>query len=280
MRIRWAAVVAVAVSLAEGCGNPGGMGIASAVPMSGNWEAYLPAVPVGSTSLPLLTAGSLVMNGNSVSADFLPGLVSQCTPVNSVDMVLTGTVSNSSISLTSTAWGGTVFTVTGTVSGAGQTISANWSGKGGCADGQSGSLNLQYIPPVTGTWTGVLGAIPAVGSLPAPSPEGLAGATISFQVQQGATPIQFSFPLSGTVTVTGSTCGFGSGTLIQINPAEPLEPSSITGPYWIAEATMSDGSQLIATGVQTTLSGQWTAIVEVLGGACDGAEAQAALTGP
>lgn len=275
-----AAVLAAAISLAEGCGNPVGTGMTSAVPVSGDWMFSLPATPGASQDLPPLTAGSLVVSGNSVSAYFLPGVVSGCSAYLGTGIVLTGTVGDSKIAMTSTAWGGTVLSLTGTVSSDGQTISGTWSGKGGCADGQSGTLNLQYVPPVTGTWTGVLSALPGVGTLPPTSLEGLAGATVTFQFQQSATPVQYSFPLSGTVSVSGSTCGFSSGTLIQINPMVPLAPSSITGPLWNTEATMNDGSQMIATGARATFSGQWTAIVDVIGGACDGAEAQAKLTGP
>jgi hypothetical protein len=221
-----------------------------------------------------------MVNGNNVSADFLPGLLTECTVVSGVDMVLTGTVGNSKISMTSAAWGGTVFTVTGTVSSDGQTISGNWSGKGGCADGQSGALQLQYVPSITGKWTGVLGALPVLSGLPTASPGGLGGAAVTFQFEQSATPVQFSFPLSGTISISGSTCGFSSGTLLQISPSVPLVPSSITGPTWDIEATMDDGSQLIATGVKSAISGQWIAVLEVQGGACNGAEAQATLTGP
>lgn len=280
MRVRLAAVLAAAVSLAEGCANPVGTGMTSAVPLSGNWMFSLPTTPGASQGVPPLTAGSLMVSGNSVSAYFLPGAVSGCGAFIGTGIVLTGTVGDSKIAMTSTAWGGTVLSLSGTVSSDGQTISGTWSGKGGCADGQSGTLNLQYVPSVTGAWTGVLGALPTLGIVPPISPGGLAGATITFQLQQSATPVQYSFPLSGTVSVSGSTCGFSSGTLIQINPIVPLAPSSITGPFWNAEATMNDGSQLIASGTMATVSGQWTAIVEVIGGACDGAEAQAALAGP
>lgn len=279
MRARVAAVLAVVASLLGGCTNPSGPGMTSAVPVSGNWQFYLPP----STTLsgfPLLLAGSLMTSGNSVSGDFLTGVVTGCAISASPGIVLTGTVSNSRITMTSAAWDGTVFTVTGTVSPDGQTISGTWSGKGGCADGQSGTLGLAYIPSLTGAWTGVLGALPALNGLPPVSPGGLAGATITFQLQQAAAPVQFSFPLSGTVTVSGSACGFTSGTLVQINPIVPLAPSSVTGPLWNAEAQMNDGSQMIATSTRSVVSGQWTAIVDVIGGACDGAEAQAALTGP
>lgn len=279
MRVRMAAVLAVAVALAGGCSEPGTPKMTPAVPMSGNWQ-FSAVNGSNSSAFPLLVAGSLMMNGDKVSADFLSGLITQCAISASPDLVLTGTVSNSSLSMTSTAWDGTIFTVTGTVSSDGQSISGKWSGKGGCADGQSGSISLQYIPPVTGTWTGVLGAVPALPGLPASSPGGLGGATINFQFQQSATPVQFSFPLNGTVSVSGSTCGFGSGTLIQINPIVPLAPSSVTGPFWNVEATMSDGSQMIGTGGRSALTGQWTAVVDVIGGVCDGAEAQATLTGP
>lgn len=285
MRVRLAAVLAVGFSLAEGCANPGGTVLTNELPASGNWS-YFPVAGSGSPGLPLFLAGSLMMNGDSVSADFAIMTLTECEVSANSGLVLNGTVSDSKISMTSAAWQGTVFTVTGAVSSDGRIISGNWSGKGGCADGQSGLLDLKYIPPVTGTWTGVLGA--AVAGVPAgntsasetPSPEGLAGATVTFQLQQAATPVEAAFLLSGTMSISGSTCGFSSGTLVQNNPTVPFGPSSVTGPSWGAEVQMDDGSLVLAIATNDAISGQWIVVMNVVGGACDGAEAQATLTGP
>lgn len=278
MRMRWAAVLAAAISLAAGCGNPVGTGTTSAVPLSGNWEFSVPTGMSIVSGLPLLVSGSLEVNGNNVSADFLAGFITQCVGINTPDIVFTGTVNKSNISLTSTAWAGTVFTITGTVSSDGQSLSGNWSGKGGCADGQSNIVDLQYIPAVTGKWSGVLGTW-AVPGATAVTPGGLGGATITVQLQQSPTPTQYSFPLTGTITVSGSTCGFSTGTLVQANPIVPLAPSSISGPVWIALATMDDGSEMTVEGVLGPTTGQWTAFVTVAGGTCNDVLAEAPLTG-
>lgn len=242
---------------------------------SGNW-AFFPPNPLsgGSISLPPFLSGSLMSSAGQVSGDFLVSPVFDACPlISSIDLALTGTVKGSQLTLTSASWNSGVFTVTGTVAPDGNSISGQWSVKGGCADGANGGLNASYVPPVTGTWTGVL------APLPGQSANALTGSAATVQLVQAPEPTQFSFPLSGTIAISGSSCGFSSGTLMQLPGGDPLAPSSITGYTWSAEAQMNDGKSLvIAVGdLSQSTTGTWMMALGVSGGGCDGAFAMATL---
>jgi hypothetical protein len=247
-------------------------------PTSGNW-AFIPANPLagsGTVSLPPFLSGSVMASGSQVAAHFLVSPVFETCPLTTtIDVALTGTVKGSQMTLTSAPWNSGVFTVTGVVASDGNSFSGQWSVKGGCADGASGELAANYVPAVTGTWTGVLGTAPGQSS------SVLTGSTATLQLVQAAEPTQFSFPLSGTITLSGSTCGFSSGTLMQLPGGDPLAPSSITGYTWTAEAQMSDGKSLvIVVGVPASTSADtWRTVFSVVGGSCDGAFGEATLSG-
>ncbi len=274
-----AVLTAVSFGFCAGCGS--GTDIttsqpAAVNPTSGNW-VFIPANPLagGSVSLPPFLSGSLMASAGQLSADFLVSPFSQsCSLSTNFDVTLTGTVKGSQMTLTSAPWNSGVFTVTGVVASDGNSFSGQWSVKGGCADGASGELAANYVPEVTGTWSGVLGTTPGQSS------SVLTGSTATLQLVQAAQPTQFSFPLSGTLTLSGSTCGFSSGTLMQLPGGDPLAPSSITGYTWTAEAQMNDGkSVVIAVGVLGSSStGSWLMEMGVAGGSCDGASGLATLT--
>ncbi|HLJ78346.1 MAG TPA: hypothetical protein VKT75_13070 [Acidobacteriaceae bacterium] len=282
---RWIAVGCVLPLVFAGCGGASKVTDPPATTptlLSGNW-AFEPAPALGTTPvvLPPFISGSLSVNGTQVSADLLTLLLvkSSCPITSPPDVTLTGSVANGQISLTSASWNGVVITLSGNVGPDGQSISANWSAKGGCVDGQSGSFVGNYIAPVAGAWTGTASSLPSqLSGTSATSP--LNGASVTFQLQQSPTPAGYAFPLSGTVTVAGTSCGFTHGTLIQ-EPAVVLpEPSYITGSTWTIIAQMDDNkSVLIAAAVPAPSStAQWLMVFNVLGGACDGAPAQVTLT--
>lgn len=285
---RWIAVACLLPLVLAGCSG-GSMTAKDPPPqttpvlLSGNW-AFEPVPGIGTTPvvLPPFIGGSISVNGTQISADVLTLLLvtTGCPITSSPDVMLTGSVAKGQISLTSTAWNGAVFTVTGSVGADGQSITATWSAKGGCVDGRSGSFLCNYIAPVTGTWTGTASNLPPqISGTSTTSP--LNGANITFQLQQSSTSTGYAFPLSGSVTVAGTSCGFTHGTLVQ----EPLvvgpAPSYVIGNNWTIVAQMDDSkSILIAAGGPVPLnSGQWLAVVTVTGGgACDGTFAEATLT--
>ena len=282
MRPRKSLVLAtVAVWLLAGCGEGSGRRSsiqtpAAVVPTSGNW-AFPPAVlsSVGLVTSQPFIGGSLVANGDAISTDFLVLPVFPSCPMgeDSLDATLTAQVKGSQMTLTSAPWNNGVFTVTAQVAADGNSFSGDWSVKGGCGDGVSGLLAGSFIPNVTGTWAGALTPEPGKSSTP------LTGASVTLQMAQALTPNRYSYPLSGTLTISGSTCGLLSGTLMQVPVGYPSAPSSISGYNWTAEAQMSDGRSLvIAVGVMNpSIPGSWVMELGVSGGTCDGAMGSATL---
>lgn len=275
---RWTACAGLALLLLAGCGAgsaPGsGNSQTGALPVSGNWT-FSPSTASRQISLPPFVGGSLAVKGSQVNADFMVFLVADtsCSLTSDLGVTLTGSVTNSILKLTSASWNGGVFTVNGSVAADGKTITATWSVSGGCADGQSGSTIATYVPPLTGTWTGTASEVVSGTTSP------LVGAAVTLNLQQGATANQFTFPLSGSVTLSGTSCGFTNGTVIQLSNLTPLAPSSIVGQEWTLEAQMDDGRSLaLLAGVPNlTKAGGWTAVIVIAGGSCNGAIGQASL---
>jgi len=266
---RWIAFAGLALLLMAGCGGGTMTGTGTqtgAVPVSGNW-AFSP--PVGTISIPPFVGGSLVATGNQVSADFLVLLLTNtsCDLAGTLDATFTGSVTNSALKLTSASWNGSVFTASGTVSSDGKTIPLAWSAKGGCADGLSGQMTASYVPPLTGTFAGT--ATAALTGTTSP----LTGATVSLSLQQASAPEVFAFPLSGTISIPGTSCGFTNGNLIQIGQPAALTPSTVVGDEWVVAAQMDDGKStvVIAGAANLVNPGQWISAIAVSGGTCDGA---------
>ncbi|MGC2636457.1 MAG: hypothetical protein WA294_04720 [Acidobacteriaceae bacterium] len=274
---RWIAFAGLVLLLISGCGGGSMTGTgtqqAGAVPVSGNW-AFTP--PIGSISLPPFVGGSLTPAGNQVSADVLVLLLtnSSCSLTGGLDTTLTGAVTNSALKLTSAPWNGSVFTATGTVSSDGKTIPLSWSAKGGCADGLSGSMIASWVPPLTGTLTGTASDTLTGTANP------LTGSTVTLDLQQSATPEQFAFPLTGSITFPGAGCGFTSGNLIQLGDQIALTPSTVIGDEWALAAQMNDGKSLVvlAGAADLVKPGQWIAAIAVSGGTCDGDGAAVTFT--
>lgn len=272
---RWIAFAGLVLLLMTGCGGGSmtGTGQTGAVPVSGNW-AFTP--PIGSISLPPFVGGSFTVAGNQVSADVLVLLLTNdsCSLAGGLDATLTGAVTNSSLKLTSAPWNGSVFTASGTVSSDGKTIPLAWSAKGGCADGLSGSMTAAWVPPLDGTLTGTASDVLTGTTSP------LTGSTVTLNLQQSATPEQFAFPLTGSITLSGAGCGFTSGNLIQMGDQIALTPSTVIGDEWALAAQMNDGKSvvIIAGGADLVKSGQWIAAITVSGGTCNGALAAVTLS--
>jgi hypothetical protein len=272
---RWIALAGLVLLLMTGCGGGSmtGTGQTGAVPVSGNW-AFTP--PIGSISLPPFVGGSLTVAGNQVSADVLVLLLTNnsCSLAGGLDATLTGAVTNSALKLTSAPWNGSVFTATGTVSSDGKTVPLAWSAKGGCADGLSGSMTATWVPPLDGTLTGTASDVLTGTTSP------LTGSTVTLNLQQSATPEQFAFPLTGSITLSGAGCGFTTGNLIQMGDQIALTPSTVIGDEWALAAQMNDGKSvvIIAGAADLVKSGQWIAAITVSGGTCDGALAAVTLS--
>lgn len=275
---QWIAIAGLALLATTGCGGGSTLGSGrppqGTVPISGNWT-FTPPLTQLPPMLPPFVGGSLTASGNRINGDILVLLINNSCPLTGdLGVTLSGSVANSQLKLVSSAWNGGVFTVEGTVAADGKTISATWSMAGGCADGESGSMIASYVPPLSGTLTGTASAPPDGNT------NSLTGSPVTIDVQQAATPRDFAFPLSGTVKITGTGCGFTDGKLIQVDDRTALAPSSIVGDELTMEAQMDDGKSLAIIAGQADLiqPGKWITVVLISGGACDGAAAEVVLS--
>ena len=157
---------------------------------------------------PATLAGSLAQSGKSVSgAVHVDG--SNCVDwLTTID--LTGSVTGSSISLTSASVGGQITTLTGSITNA--ALTGTYNIKGGCADGDHGNVigtKLPYLAnQLSGTFTtsgqqtfDIAGNIAQNGD---PSPDG------SYGVSGTAT---FNVPCFNSGTITPGTLSQGSFVL-------------------------------------------------------------------
>ena len=275
---RWMAVAGLALSAMTGWGGASTLGSggtpAGSVPISGNW-AFSPALTSEPPVLPPFVGGDLTASGNRVDGDILVLLLNNSCPLTGdLGVTLTGSVANSQLKLVSSAWNGGVFKVEGTVAADRKTISATWSIAGGCADGESGSMIATYVPPLSGTLTGT------ASDAPGHNTSSLTGAALTIDVQQAATPRGFAFPISGSVKIAGTGCGFTDGKLIQVDDMTALAPSSIVGEELTMEAQMDDGKSLaiIAGEADLIKPGKWITVVLIFEGPCDGAVAEVLLS--
>lgn len=276
MRSRYLSSLTILLVFASGCGSNAISGQGAA---SGNWAIY--AVDVGPSTMNAgsqipVVGGSLSFSAGSASANFYaPG--SSCFSTG--NLAFSGSLTNSSLKLTSAAENGQVITMTGALSTNGASISnGTFTIAGGCANSLTGYFQGVLMPSMTGTWSGS-----AIFNAPPITPLTFQ-ATVTLQLQQSSTPTDFWFPSSGMIQIAGSPCGFSSGTLVQNILLENVNAfeSSVAGYDWWAAALMDDGSQVQITGNFPTgspASSQTTFTIS--GGKCDGYTAVGAtLTGP
>lgn len=287
MRVCRLLLPAVLLACASGCGVDLIPGQAGA---SGNWainpallnpvaasrESAVSNIVPGGSLVPVI-GGSMAISGTTVSANFYLSASPCFIPGN---LAFAGTVTNHQLTLTSDADDGQVISLEGMLSTSGTSIlGGTFTIQGGCADGESGSFNGLLMPSLTGTWTGTATVNPPAGSA-SPSFQ----ATVSLQLQQSLTAMDFWFPLSGSLQISGSPCGFSSGTLLQNVLIENLNifDSSVAGYRWWAAALMNDGSQVQMVGVFAPPSSSDSSVaMTISGGTCDGySVSNITLTGP
>jgi hypothetical protein len=166
---------------------------------------------------PLTIAGSISVSGSSVSgAVHVAG--SNCFDRLTI-VVLTGTLTNGNISLTSTAVNGQVITLTGSITekiGFPDSLVGTYAINGGCADGDQGNSTGYNVISLAGYWAGSL--------------TGAGGQTIHWdtQLNQNRPTAEGSFGLSGAFTFDG--CFFvrhghvGNVSLCQLHPGHGCGP--------------------------------------------------------
>lgn len=163
---------------------------------------------------------------------------------------LTGTVTDSNVSLTSESISGQVVTLNGAV--ANDSLTGNYTIDGGCAGGDHGNvtgINIPYIPTTLGgTFT----------------PSGGPTFDVSGDLAQSATPgSEGSYGLTGTVTFNGSC--LGSGTIT--SGAFP-SGSYILGTSLALQIQTGNGT-LAFVGALNPDTGEISGSYNVSGGTCD-----------
>jgi hypothetical protein len=174
--------------------------------------------------------------------------------------------------------GPTQFTITGHIPTAGKGWRGTYSimsSNVGCNVSQSGTFVATSISPVSGTYAGTLSGT-NLG----------ANATIRMQVLEGSGPAAMTgaplpvfvfpyFPLSGTITVNGSSCFSQGSTGSAPNSISPI-PGSLAGDSYALFYAMNDGSTLLLNGNLVDSAGG--KLFSVIGGNCDGDQGTVTLT--
>ncbi len=165
---RWASILRLsALLLLCGCGGgykaaSGGSGGQNLPPSSGsniagNWQ-FSTTSKVQGAPPPLTFAGSISLSGSSASGAVHVNGSNCFDPLSTV--TLTGTLTGSNLSLTSTPFAGQVATLTGNISHNPLTASGQFTGtyaiQGGCAAGDTGSVTGTEISSLAGNWAGDL----------------------------------------------------------------------------------------------------------------------------
>jgi hypothetical protein len=271
------AALAVVSQILTGCGSGASSSSTNAAApspaaLTGNWNI------VGSRSLqqyPFLSLAVLV-DGNLVTAsgDFDVLCTSGLAGANGTPFLSGPIAANGSFTLNSGVNNPLQWTITGTAPALG---GSTWTGTytlstlpayTGCSLNQSGAFTAASLPLFQGTYTGTLTTLPK-GSL-----------TVSINVSQeaasvtNASPTTSYFPLSGTITVSGSPC-FTSGT----SSATP-GGNFIEGDFVSMSFNMNDGSQTSLLGyyASPTDSSMDSAEFFVSTGACSPATYTGTLT--
>lgn len=162
----------------------------------GNWSL------TASSSNPGLgifqVGGNLAQSGDALSATmYVAG--SLCFDV-SQPVLLTGTVKDRQVTLTSSDVNGQVLSVVATET-TGSALNGTYTIAGGCGSGDHGTVAANVVPSISGTWSGTV-----IGS---------GGSNVSLSIaltQAGNAAADGTFALTGNLNYTGSTCSV-SGTV-------------------------------------------------------------------
>jgi hypothetical protein len=253
-----------------GCGGGGKTSVALSSPPSdppaqglnaaGNWQFSATSTV---DKPPTTIAGSIAQSGVSVSgAVHLDG--SNCFDHMST-IGLTGTVNGSDISFTSTSSDGQVITFTGTigndaVNGTDSAFNGTYTIKGGCANGDQGSVTGIRVPFIGNTWNGTFTTskqetFDASGSeaqSSTPSPAGSFGitgtATFGLSCFSSGTITPGTFPSASFIIGTSVALGIvtDNGTITFLGTLKP-DGSEIRGAYSVVGGTCDDTGTAVLT---------------------------------
>ncbi|MBZ5655444.1 MAG: hypothetical protein LAO56_09210 [Acidobacteriia bacterium] len=236
------------VSLLCGCGG-GGARTSGPPPLfldiAGNWQFSTTSTVSGT---PVTIAGSIKQSGSSVrGAVHVDG--SNCFD-RLTTMGLTGTLTGSNISLTSTSVAGQVTSFTGSITD--NTLTGTYTINGGCADGDRGNVTGIKILTIANTLNGTF------------TTSGGETFDVAADVaQESRASAEGSFGVTGTVTF--STSCFSSGT---ITSGTFPSGSFIIGTSVALEIETGNGT-VAFLGTLNQDKGEISGDYTVFGGTCD-----------
>ncbi len=211
--------------------------------VAGNWQFSTTSL----TGAPAATiAGSLAQSGSSLSGAVHVGgsnCFDQLTTIG-----LTGTLTSSNVSLTSTSVDGQVTTLTGSITE--NAFTGTYAISGGCADGDHGNVTGIKLPSFTGTWSGTFRTEEQIGF------------DVTLNLTQGSPSSEGSFGLTGTATFSGFCAE--SGTIM--SGTFPFD-SFIIGAFVSLEIVTSNGT-LAFVGTRYE-AGRINGDYRLSGGTCD-----------
>jgi hypothetical protein len=213
--------------------------------ISGNWQ-FSTTSTTGMS--PLTIAGGIDQSGSSVSGAVHVAAGSCFDRLTTI--ALTGTLTDSNISLTSTSVRGQVMTLTGTITN--NTFTGTYSINGGCASGDQGSVT-GYGVDLNGVWYGELTTAGGVDIHWGTDQLGQVGAS-----SEG------SFGLTGTFNFDGAC--FNSGKL---TPGTYPTPSFILGTSVALNIPTDNGTIAFAGTAGPDEGGLIRGTYTVTGGSCE-----------
>ncbi|HET9792253.1 MAG TPA: hypothetical protein VFR08_13210 [Candidatus Angelobacter sp.] len=195
MRSNICGVLVILILLLAGCGGGGSGSSAAFTIQSGNWNFRATSTTLSGELTTF--GGSLSQSGSSVSGTVQMLGGNGCIGFG-IDIPVSGTVSGQNITLTTAAISNVVITINAT--GSATAFSGTYQFTG-CVAHDLGNVTANLVPSVTGTWSGTF------TSSTAPP------LSVTAVLTESSTPdAHGGFPLTGTVSFTGSTC-FTSGTV-------------------------------------------------------------------
>jgi hypothetical protein len=213
------------------------------VNITGNWQfsttSTVPGMP------PAAIAGSITQSGSSVNgAVHVDGsnCFDQLTTIG-----LTGTLTGSNISLTSTSVDAQVITLAGRI--ANDALTGAYTITGGCANGDQGNVTGFKVPDINGTWK-------AIYDINGAHSIGVATMTQSSAGSEG------SFGLTGT---SGDESRCFAGT---ITPGTFPSPSFIMGTS-VAFEIKTSGGTVVFDGTMNQGGTEILGTYDVIGGPCN-----------
>ena len=237
-----------------GNGGGGGVIVDPYANITGNWQ--IDATPSGAATPFTALSGNLYeINVNAVAHQTTAALLVQSTGcfADAGTVPLKGNVEQPKLSLTSFNVNGQILTLSATKDKAGKTFSGTYSIKGGCADGNTGTITGTKYSDLTGTFGGALA--------------GDSTKTVKLSLAQAALGTSGGTSLlTGSGTFTGFPCL--TQERVEIGDSSHVSGSSVS---LLLTAPGSSSTQVILLGTfLPDASSIDLASIQISGGSCAG----------